>query len=36
LMERKDLPERLVPPEPKEMLVKQVLTELQERTALMV
>lgn len=36
MMERKDLPDHLVAPERKEMLVNQVLTELQERTALMV
>lgn len=36
MMERKDLPDHLVPPERKEMQVKQVLTEHQERTALTV
>jgi len=35
-MERKDLPDRLVPPGRKEMPAKQVLTERKERTALMV
>lgn len=36
MMGRKDLPARLVPLDRKEMLVNLVLTELQERTALMV
>jgi len=36
LMERKDLPDHPVLPEPKEMLGNQVLMGPQERTALMV